>query len=158
MDGEEMSNLIHRVVPSAMENDVEYTKWKELAWEIGADMFDLYFCYGKDLDSYLTNIWPFVVRDSRRVSSERFRRYFLIFEFWKHLLLPERPSFGRFVDLDSDLAEFRRRLAKLSLEARLHKGADGEAKLAFSGMADVAEVFYQRFRQFCGPRQLNTTT
>ena len=64
MDGEEMSNLIHRVVPSAAETDIEYTKWKELAWEIGADMFDLYFCYGKDLDSYLRNIWSFVVRDS----------------------------------------------------------------------------------------------
>jgi hypothetical protein len=154
MDGEEMSNLIHRAVPSAAKDDPEYTKWKDLAWEIGADMFDLYFCYGRDLDSYLRNIWPFVVRDSHRISSERFRRYFLVFEFWKHLLLPGRSSFGRFVDIHKEILEFRKRLVTLKLETRTDIRADQEAELAFSGMADVAEVFCQRFRQFSGPRQL----
>jgi hypothetical protein len=154
MDGEEMTNLIHRIVPSASEDDQEFTKWKELAWEIGADMFDLYFCYGKDMDSYLRNVWPFVIGDSRQLSSERFRRYFLIFEFWKHLLVPGKTSFGRFIDIEADISEFRGKLRGLKLEARTEPKANGEARLAFSGMADVAEVFFHRFRQCGGPRQL----
>jgi hypothetical protein len=68
--------------------------------------------------------------------------------------MPERPSFGRFVDLHKDLLEFRKRLAELKLEARTTTSSDEEAKFAFAGMADVAEVFYQRFRQLSGPRQL----
>lgn len=154
MDGKEISNLIHRAVPSASEESPEYFKWKELAWEIGADMFDLYFCYGEDLDSYFRNIWPFLTRNSDRISSERFRRYFLVFEFWKHLLVPKKSSFGRFIDLDADIAQFRRRLVTLKLETRTEPSATDEARLAFSGMADVAEVFYQRFCQIGDPRQL----
>jgi hypothetical protein len=95
MDGDQMKRLIQRAVPGAAAEDWEFTKWKELAWEIGADMFDLYFCYGKDLDSYLRNIWPFLTQDDQSVTSERFRRYFLIFEFWKRLLVPEQNTFGR---------------------------------------------------------------
>jgi hypothetical protein len=155
MDGLEMSNLISRAVPSAAKDDPEYIKWKELAWEIGADMFDLYFCYGKDLDSFLTNIWPFITQGSGRISSERFRRYFLVYEFWKHLLLPGNSSFGRSVELSADIAEFRKRLKSLNLGAIIESTANEEARLAFSGMADVAEVFYQKFRKIDEPRQLS---
>ena len=157
MDGEQMTNLIHRAVPGASEDDWAFTKWKELAWEIGADMFDLYFCYGRDLDSYFRNIWEFVATgDSSQMTSERFRRYFLVFEFWKHLLVPGKYSFGRFIDVDKDLLLFRRKIAAIGLKVKTEPNANEEAKLAFAGMADVAEVFYQKFRQVGEPRDLRS--
>jgi len=43
MDGEQMTNLIHRAFLVHLKMMGIY-KMEELAWEIGADMFDLYFC------------------------------------------------------------------------------------------------------------------
>lgn len=156
MDGEEMSKLLRRIAPYRPGDDSQFFKWKELAWEIGADMFDLYFCYGTDLVSYLRNIWPFLKSGSDYISSERFARYFLIYEFWKHLLVPKEFSFGRSIDVEAEIREFRKRLLALGLNIPIKPEAKDDARLSFAGMADIVEEFYQYFQNnFGAPRQLD---
>ncbi len=155
MDGAEMKRLITHLAPAATTDSQEYTKWKELAWEIGADMFDLYFCYGTEIDPYLSNIWPYVTRHCDMLLSEHYRRYFVVFEFWKHLLCKEAASFGKVIDLNKDIEEFRARILKLPGSLRPEENAEREALVAFSGMAAIAEAFYKRFRHFAKPRDLS---
>jgi hypothetical protein len=155
MDSKEMSNLIHQAVPAAKESDEYYMKWEELAWEIGADTFDLFFCYGKDLDSYLRNILPFITHGSKRLTMERFRRYFVVYEFWKRLLVPDRDSFGHNFTIGREIVEFDKRLASLDPKVVIDSNAHREAEMSFAGMARIAEVFFKKFRQFGDPRQLD---
>jgi hypothetical protein len=155
MAGPELAHIIRGLVPGEAEDSPAYLAWMDMAWEIGADMFDLYFCYGIDLDLYCDNIWPFLIRSNDKLTFEHFRRYFLIFQFWKHLLLPNRSTFSN-IDIDGDIEEFcahlRARGLPFSEEAKNRR----EARTAFCGMAQVAEAFCRRFRQIAPARDLAT--
>jgi hypothetical protein len=152
MEGPEMTAILETAADS-QSDEAQQGHLSELAWEIGADMFGLYFGYGKDFDLNVLHSWPNLTRGGKYITTDHLSRFFLLFEFWKFLFTPGRDTFPSNIDLPSEIAEFRSRLESvLGLEIRITTAPRcfDEAADLFRHMAPAVESFYRRFRQL-GP-------
>ncbi len=146
LDGEEVSDILLQLVPDIADEE-RVIMWKKLMWELGADTFDLYFCYGDDIDFYLENIWSYIVRPGRDLDDLHFIRYFCVFEYWKYLVKRRRKTFPNAMPVKADIDEFIGKLTTLDLRTPNSMGLKDEASAAFQGVARVLEMLHRSYSE-----------
>lgn len=148
MDSVKITAALKRGLHTAPEE--EYELWRELVFEVGADLFDLYFCYGEDFDSYLSNIWPFLIRATGSLCQQYFVRSFIAYEYCKHFISAKRGRFPA-VRLREEVADFREKLGLLNLAqdvpGRSRRQADDAAIFGLGVLAPIVELYHHLFRQ-----------
>ncbi len=153
IDAREVTQIVTQAAQSPTDSYM-FKLWKDLATEVWADMFDLYFCYGTDLDCYLKNIWEILPKNNGTVQIRHFIRYFIIHQYHKYFLARFRTSFPRQVRGERDVQEFVDRLRDLKLEVNLPLGARDEATNVFYHLHELVQMYHARFRRSCAPKNL----
>ena len=123
----------------------------QLVFEVGADLFDLYFCYGEDFDSYLSNIWPYLIRVSGSLCQKYFVRSFITYEYCKHFIRAKGRHFPTALALREEIADFRQGLELHNLPqdipGRSRRQADDETIFAFEVLAPIVVLYHNLFCQ-----------
>jgi hypothetical protein len=145
IDSARMTELLH-AASGDFAGSYMFKLWKDFATEVWADMFDLYFCYGTSFEFYLTNIWDFLPKAGDTVPTRYFLRYFIMHEYWKHLLRPRRHSFPRNVRLRDDVKEFVEFLRSHGQLWSMQPGIQDEACAVFERVRKIVEFYHARFR------------
>jgi hypothetical protein len=154
MDDVNITTALKRGLHSAPEE--EYELWRELVFEVGADLFDLYFCYGEDFDSYFLNIWPFLIHATGSLRQQYFVRNFIAYEYCKHFISANCTRLPSALALREEVTNYRQKLDSLKLlqdvAGRNQRQADDAAIFGLEVMAPIIEVYHQLFRQQ-GPKK-----
>jgi len=156
MDSAKIRNVLRGGLGSSPEE--EYEAWQNLVFEVGADLFDLYFCYGMEIEKYLANIWSFLSRGTDSLTEAHFIRYFIAYQYWKYFLQGGRASYPATATPMQDVAEFRSVLASKSLRGNV-TGVDPDrvnraAVYACEVLAPIVQLYHERFRRQATPRDL----
>jgi hypothetical protein len=153
IDAPEVAKIIIQAAQSPTDSYM-FKLWKDLATEVWADMFDLYFCYGTTLDCYLKNIWELLPKNNGTVQTRHFIRYFIIHQYHKYFLARPNTSFPRQIHVERDVQEFVDRLRDLKLEVNLPLGVHDEAANVFHQLQELVRMYHARFRRICAPKNL----
>lgn len=148
MDSPIILNALKVGLPSYPED--EYDLRRDFAFEIGSDLFGIYFCYGEDIDFYFKNVWPFLSRITGAMTKEYVIRNFLAFQFSKHFIKGKQNIFPPRISLRQEIAEFREKVKSLGLAldvpGQSTESVDSATILATQIFAPIVEYFHSRFR------------
>ncbi len=150
LDSDKAEGMLEAIVGGERERDPgEYDYWKNnVFYEVGADLFSLYLCYGKDFEFFLRNLWNYLKPIGVRGKEEiYFARSFCLYECWKYLLSTGRRRFPeKSLHLDRDIVELTRILARLGFHIQAKSRAQDEARQMFAPIRSLLEWYVQDFR------------
>lgn len=154
LGGEEIQGHFVKLVPNQEDED-RVVRWKSLIWEVGADTFDLYFCYGKDIDFYLSNIWSYIAPPKVKLDDLHFIRYFCVYQYWQYMLQRRNRYFPSKINLEEDVKKFREKLKGLNLKIPKSKQVYVSAEKAFDGIKKMIEIFHREYSKKAPLKNLN---
>ena len=152
IDSPAVTQIIQQAAFGAAQTSLEFVEMKNVFFEIGADLFDLYFCYGEEFELFLLKICPNVIKTAGAIETQYFIRLFIAFEYHKELLRGGRLSFPARLDLSRDFITFRNLLSRLKIARKVEAGAEHAARKAFTALQSAVELLHARFRRV-GPHK-----
>jgi hypothetical protein len=154
LDGEEIQSHFVKLVPDQEDED-RVVMWKSLIWEVGADTFDMYFCYGKNIDFYLSNIWSYIAPPKVKLDDLHFIRHFCVYQYWQYMLQRRNRYFPSKINLEEDVKKFREKLKGLNLKVPKSKQVYVSAEKAFDGIKKIIEIFHREYSKKAPLKNLN---
>jgi hypothetical protein len=155
IDSPEVSALIHQAVLGAPFDSLEFLSFKNLLFEIGADMFGFYLCYGDSFDTYLRNTIPCMAKKGEPLKTDYVIRCFAIAEYHKHLLSRSRDDFPLKFNVGADLQEFSDQLDELRWCDGTEEDSEEEVRLSFLSVKPFIEIFHHRLKRLAPSAQLS---
>jgi len=154
MDSTEVTSMVKKASRSEDEISHAFLDCKNEFYEVGADLFDLYFCYGVDLDEFYSKICPNVVKNAGVLEPRFFTRLFIAFEYCNELLRGRKKRFSS-VDVWNDMDRFRRVLRRLNISKTSTRQMEEAAIAGFFALKPGIELLHRRFSQAGPPKDLN---
>jgi hypothetical protein len=143
-----ISKIIYR-------QDISHEKlqdWANYISELGAELFDLFFCHRSDFNFYLCNIWErFHLINGGFNSSywmRGFAKYFALYQSWKYLINRKEAYFPAQIDIMEDAREFIKKLEGLSLFYNLRLIDPDAIAISFQRSKIPLEFFHQHFAKY----------
>jgi hypothetical protein len=142
LENKDIAEVVDNVVLDKKDRKRVY-KASQLVFEIGADSFDLYFCHRSDFNTYLTNIWPYILE--RGFKTSHFVRYFFMYQYWKYLLEGGETVFPKRINVDADVVMFKDMLKSSGLKCPEERKFEYAAAQGYRDYYRVIETLHASY-------------
>jgi hypothetical protein len=132
------------------------TFWGKIFSEIGADLFSLYFCYGKSFNFFLENVWKYLCPHNRQAENEWLyvARAFCAYEYWRFFIIGGARKFPKSLNIDSEFRAFRAVMNKLSLKVHDWEEGEAESRELLPNVTALIKWFHSEFSKYGEPNDL----